>query len=120
MSRPVYEKAFATERIEKYILIIKRILRTTLIISSCLLLFSSILILFFGKISSENYHENYTIIIWYATLFSLYAFICCLPIVISIAVYKKLTKQVVWNSIKIETILLMTTLVCGIILYSVA
>ena len=119
MNKFVYNKTWANDKIEKYVPTIKFIVRTALIISTCLILISSILILLFGKISSKTYDEIYAIIIWYATLFSMWTLICSLSIILSIAVYKKLTKQNVWIAIKRETILVMTTIISGIILYKI-
>src|SRR5688572_25912277 len=106
MNKSTYSRAGLINLTEKYLPYLKLIVRIALSISTCSILLSSILVLLFGKINGDNYNENYIIFIWFAALYTMWTLFCCLPILLSIALYKKFTNKEVWTSIKKESILL--------------
>lgn len=106
-------------RIETYLPFIKLVMRIVLVCTSSLILISAILVHLFGKINGDTYNDIHSYIIWYSLMFNFWTLICSVPILLSIALYKKLTGKNVWESVKKETILLLINVI-GVAIFALS
>lgn len=92
--------------------ILKIIIKLTLIISIVSLVFSSLFLIIYGKITELTLNNFTSIFIWYSIMYTLWTIFTSLLVLTLISLWRRINKEQVWPYVKMETILLLAVIIC--------